>query len=258
MAQLWFLAGPPLGPQIYQGVIQRLGKGEALSVLSLGSSYKEAGASLAQRIQKAASPVVLVAHGLALPVALEAARLAAPALLVLSNGPVTRLDPLSQSLGGLATWPGGAALLAQSLFRPSLWLRYLASSAGLRRLVANPYVMDRDTVATLARPALIDYRARLALANYLGSLSVGLPEPGAIACPVRLIWGEEDSIYPASEADYLYSALSDCNWERIPGGQHLHPWERPWELADRLSACLPDSPIRGIPDMDVTDAPEWV
>lgn len=253
MAQLWFLAAPPLGPQMYQGICQRIGGGIVLDSAEFSPDYRRAGQELAERIQNEKTPIVLVAHGLALPMAIMAAQHAPLALLVLSNGPITRLDPVTAALAQMASRPGGPALLSATLFQPRLWIRYLASSLGLRRLVANPYVMDRDTVATLASPALSDYATRQHLAARLSSLNTGLPDVKTITCPVRLIWGDADPLYPGYEADYIYSALSNCTWERIPGAQHLHPWERPWELADRLVACIQDLPIRSTSDKNVAD-----
>lgn len=240
MRTLWFLAGPPLGEGIYRSVIQRLGEGEARALLSEEhptDGWQERGAALAEDLKKAGE-VVLFAHGLAVPAAVEAARIAPPALLVLSNGPIRQLDPVTAALGRLASAPGGRLLLGDLLLQPALWLRFLASSAGLRRTVVNPYVMDRDTVATLASPGIQSRGARRAVASYLSSLSKGLPDASSVRAPIRLVWGDADPLYPAYEADYLDTVLGGGRHHPVAGGQHFHPEERPWYLAEQLQEAL--------------------
>ena len=65
-----------------------------------------------------------------------------------------------------------------------------------------------------------------------------LPDPRALTCPVSVIWGDADPLYPAAEADYLTSAIRGQPYVPIPGGQHLHPEERPWELAEAIERCI--------------------
>jgi pimeloyl-ACP methyl ester carboxylesterase len=237
MPSLWFLTAPPLGPELFRTTISRLQEGKADSILDPAfpkHGLKERAAAIATRLEP---DTLLVAHGLAVPAAILAATLVPPARLVLSNGPITRLDSISAGLARTARLPGGKALLSQ-LFRPSLWLPYLASSAGLRRAVINPYVMDRDTVATLAGPEIATAAHRKAIASYLASLYSGLPDPRQVRCPISIIWGDADPLYPASEADYLDSVLGGKGYIAIAGGQHFHPEERPWELAEAIQSCI--------------------
>lgn len=232
---IWLMAGPLPGSGMFRVVLQRLNAGERCEWLHPEApGWAEAAARLAGQL--ALCPrTVLVAHGLAVPVAIAAARLSPPARLVLSNGPISRLDPVTAALSRMAA-PGGR-LLAQAL-RPALAIPLMASSAGFRRLVSNPYVMDRDTIATLCGAALAQPAWRRALTGFLQSLQT-LPDPAGLACPVTLLWGDEDPLYPASEADYMDSLYGGGNHIRLPGAQHFHPEERPWAFADALLA-LPE------------------
>jgi hypothetical protein len=249
MAALWFLSGPPLGEGIYRGVIQKVGRGEARPLLSEQhptDGWRERGAALADDLRKAGD-VVLFAHGLAVPAAIAAAQLQAPRLLILSNGPIRRLDPVAAALSGLAATPGGRFVLGDLLFQPPLWLRYLSSSAGLRRTVVNPYVMDRDTVATLALPGIQRRAGRQALTSYLRSLRAGLPDVRGLPSSTYAIWGDSDPLYPAYEADFLDASLGGGHHLPILGGQHFHPEERPWELAEQLETLLRREGLQGSP-----------
>ena len=42
-----------------------------------------------------------------------------------------------------------------------------------------------------------------------------------------LLWGDEDRLYPPTAVDSVRHLLPHVTHERIPGGQHLHPAERP-------------------------------
>lgn len=243
-----FVAGPPAGDALFREAIRRLGCGEARPVVDPASptdGWRERGAALASAL--GARPTVLVAHGLAVPAAVAAALEAPPVALVLSNGPITRVDPVAAALARLASAPGGRALLERALLRPGAWLRWLASSVGLRRAVVNPYAMDRDTVALLCGPGVATPEARRATAAYLASLAEGLPDASALTCPVLLAWGDDDRLYPASEADFLAFALPGAEVRAIPGGRLFHPEERPWALADMVATLVPASRSQGRP-----------
>lgn len=229
--EVWLYAGPPFGPALFEGVVRRLGGGTAFSVVDAAvpsAGWQARGAAIATAVRAAAAPVVLVAHGLAVPAVIEALRLSAPALVLLSNGPITRLDPVSRRLAHLAPGVLGAAMF------PALWLRWLASSAGLRRAVVNPYVMDHDTVATVCGEGVATAAGRRAAATYLRSLAGGLPELPGPGAPVRLIWAEDDRLYPSFEADFMDAHLGGDHRVSIPGARFAHPAERPWAFADAI------------------------
>ncbi len=189
---------------------------------------------IAARVDSADGPVVLVAHGLAVPAVTRASALAGANLrhVVLSNGPVTRLDPFTRAFAG-----AGPALSAA--LHPALFLRWLASSAGLRRAVCNPYIMDRDTIDAICGPLVARGSDRAAVAQYLRSLSP-LPAFRSPPVPTTFAWGDDDALYPLSEADTADAIAGGGRVRAIPGGRYVHPEERPWALADLVvEACAP-------------------
>lgn len=216
-------------------MIDRLGSGFAVPLIdpeAPNDGWQERGRALAIAAQ--GKRVVLVGHGLAVPAVIAAAEAGEFEAVVLSNGPVTRLDPITAFVARLARAPG----FSETLLRPGIWLRWLRSSAGLRRAVVNPYVMDRDTTAALAGPLIANAASRSALAAYLASLSGPLPDPRFIATRLWTIWGDGDPAYPAYEADYAISKSPAGRHRCVPGGQHFHPEERPWAMADLLAAVM--------------------
>lgn len=233
---LLLLAGPPTTGALWREVVNRLGDGDPRGVVDPAHpTWEAAGAALAA--EPGFARRVVVAHGLAVPVAVSAALQVPPRLLILSNGPLRRLDPVSSALSALAASPAGG-LLEQIVFRPRVLVRLLASSAALRRSVVNPYVMDRDTVAMLCGPLVADPAARGALRIFLKSLGTGLPDVGLLTCPVFLVWGDADALNPASEADWLDARLGGGRRVDVPGGRLFHPEERPWAIADAIATIL--------------------
>lgn len=240
MARIWMYAGPPFDGGIFRSCRDRLGEGETRYVLDpahADDGVEQRAAAIAAELAATDEPVVLVGHGLAVPAVIGAAIRVKPAALVLCNGPITRLDPITRGLSTLARTPGGRVLLSRIVLHPGLWLRYLASSAGLRRAVINPYVMDRDNVAALAGSTVATQEDRVAITSYLRSLGEGLPDVRALSVPTWLVWGDADRLYPAYEADYVRSNVSNVRWIEVAGGQFAHPDERPWELAEHLGAA---------------------
>jgi len=224
--------------------VNRLGAGELRSVLDSGApelGWRERGELLAREIGEL--PTVVIAHGLAVPAAIAAALRRPPAALVLSNGPIRRLDAVTAAFARLVSSRPGAAVFEHGALRPRAWLGWLASSAGLRRAVVNPYVMDRDTVAALCGPLVASPADRRALTSYLRSLR-DLPDATSLRCPVLLLWGDRDPLYPPEEASFLEAALPGAEHLAVPGGQHVHPEERPWETADRVDRWLRDHGLR--------------
>ena len=240
------MAGPLPGAGLFKTVLQRLqSKGQAGQIVEWlspeAAAWPEAADRLAQELRRG-PPGALVAHGLAVPVALAAAKIAPPARLILSNGPISRLDPVSAKLSRAAQGP--AAPLLAALLHPALSVPAMASSAGFRRLVVNPYVMDRDTIATVAKPSLQQAAWRAALVRFLASLHT-LPDPADLACPITLIWGDSDPLYPASEADDLDARYGGGHHVRVPGAQHFLIEEHPWAFADALLALPELQPVSG-------------
>lgn len=241
--EVLLVTAPPGSGRLWDAVSARLrSRGTPVRVFDLfdpvptDPSFEGVAGRLAAQIEPTTA---LVGHGAAAPVAWRAAALRAPALLVLSNGPTHRLDPVLAALGRMCVLPG---LAAATVLRPAIIQRWLASSAGLRRAVVNPYVMDRDTVVAISEPYLRSPEHRRALATFLHDLARAVEHLPTLDVPVMLIWGEADPLYPPAHADLARRRLHVVADVRIPGGHHMHPVERPWELADAVHAQMGPRP----------------
>jgi hypothetical protein len=238
---LWLFAGPPFAGTQYREVVTRLrelrptGRVECVAVSEAGAGWEDSAASLAVRV---AEGDILFAHGLAVPVACGVAAARGLGALVLSNGPLRALDPVSSAVVALARAPGFGALA----FRRRPWLTWLASSGGLRRAVNNPYAMDRDTVATVCGPLVHSGEASGALRRWLSSLDRGWPDPAQLEVPLRLLWGDNDRLHPLSEADRVDAIRGGGCIVVQPGGRFAWPEEMPWALADHLLAAWGGGP----------------
>ena len=220
------VSGPPVGASIFRNVQRRLAPRRSLSVelLESGATSMHELVELLQAVVDEIAPEIVYAHGLGVPLALQVAA----DHVVISNGPVTRADPVVRGIARM-----GAGLIAKSVLRPGFAKRWLSSSGGLRRTVVNPYVMDRDIVVMLTEPVLKDASSRRTAAAWLAQVPGSVPVASAKAAKISAIWGDYDPLYPLSEAQAL---VEPQRLEIIPGGRHFHPEERPWETADRLLA----------------------
>lgn len=240
------LTGPPFSATLWTEVGRRLeGRGVKTEAIDLFDPAPETATipalavRLANHIFAASGPVALVAHGSALPIALAAAGRLAPDLLVLANGPLQGPDPITRALG-LALRP--TALAARTALHPALFLRWLWSSAGLRRAVVNPYVMDRDTVVAICGPLFRTAAHRQGIARYLQELRGTVDVPQPLPTPTLLAWGDDDALHPLEGARQLCETRPGVELHPIPGGRFLHPVERPWFLADLVADRLLSSP----------------
>ncbi len=235
--RVWLLAGPPFSAAQYRATQARLHalrpelEVEAVAVSTLGSGWEEAAASLAARV---AEGDVVYAHGLAVPVACGLAARTRLGGLLLGNGPLRRLDALTDTALRVAALPGAGALL----FRESVWLWWLRSSVGLRRAVNNPYAMDRDTVATICGDLVASPAASVALRNWLLSLRQPWPDPASLPRPVALLWGDNDRLHPLSEADEIDAVRGGGCITVQAGGRFAWPEEMPWALADAVLSAV--------------------
>jgi pimeloyl-ACP methyl ester carboxylesterase len=171
--------------------------------------------------QIAAHPgCTLVAHGTAVPLACAVAAQQPPAGLILSNGPI---GPMSAAARGL--------LRPLRALPPRAVLRWLSSSAGLRRTVVNPYVWEHDTVVTVCGPLFGTSDALHLTRSFLSHVPEWAQDQAIIPPNTGLIWGTSDSIFPASQQDFGPNMPPIIP---IEGAAHFHPLERPWETADRV------------------------
>ena len=212
MLSIWFIAGPPFDATLWSHTatrLQSLGlntKCHALLRHGAGDLASEA-QCLATAIEDSEDDVVLVGHGTALPLALEVAQTVSLKGLVLTNGPIDHPDRFTQSLCGLAKLPYP---FANVLFHPSISIRVLASSLGLRRTVVNPYVMEHDTVVAICGPILADPEIRQRAQTYLRSIDLSQKYTGQTSTPTLICWGDSDWVTSRN-----YSILSQKNDPKI-------------------------------------------
>jgi pimeloyl-ACP methyl ester carboxylesterase len=226
MPNFLFLAGPPTGALLWNAVLERIesrgATASAIDILTLGEGCESPADwvhQLTQRLQ-AGSPSVLVAHGTAVPLALHAAAAAPPAGLVLTNGPLGPMTPTMRTM-----------CRSLRMLGPKAVLKLLASPAGLRRTVVNPYVWDYDTVVTICGPLFEDPGCRTLTRGFLGALSEWTESPASTTAPTAHIYGDSDRLLSPYNADHVESWAT---LQTIEGGHHYHPLERPWEIADRV------------------------
>ena len=235
MISFLLVTGPPFDAPLWSSVASRIrDKNHSVSTFSMlqagDGSLDNESALLAQKIFEERSPVVLIAHGTAIPAAIDACQKVSPAALILSNGPLRDEDFFTR---GLIHWANLPALFTEKILSPNRMLNVMASSIGFRRLVVNPYVMDHDTTVTVCGPIFQTQERRHRMRSYLRSLAKfdwKTPLPNT---PTILLWGNSDNLTTSKIKTFLDSTPSTFEYEAIPGGRYLHPIERPWELADR-------------------------
>ncbi|MAY80961.1 MAG: hypothetical protein CL930_09285 [Deltaproteobacteria bacterium] len=238
MFKTLFIAGPPFDVSLWDQVSTRMEKHgylcESVPLLVDGNgSIHEEAERVAHHIKESTNPTILVAQGSALPVAVSASAISKPTGIVITNGALGRTDPLTRAMCAAAHLPH---LMFNQMFSPDIVLRWLRSSAGLRRAVVNPYVMDHDTTVAICGPIFEDKMKRKRLQRYLQNLSEEAAKTPRLTSKTLICWGDSDPINPV-----LKSPLTDSNdalltRDIVPGGKYLHPVERPWEIADRIDA----------------------
>ena len=241
MTTLLLVAAPPASSAMWNDVTRRLAhhglRARAIELWDptpADPTVDGLAQRLVEEILGTDGEVILVAHGTALPIARAAAARTPVAGLVLTNGPVEELD-LPPGRWRLARSPRA---LAATLLQPAAWTRWLASSAGMRRTVVNPYVMDRDTVVALTAPYTASAAHRESAARFLRDLrSIAQPDAPQTDRSL-LVWGDEDPLYPASLCDVARAGIPGIEVVEVPGGQHFHPIERPWYIADLVAEWM--------------------
>ena len=223
-----FVTGPPTSGEVFQRVQERLEPRQSIAIDGLmepGEFEPEAYSRELKKLCEAEGIKVVVAHGLAVPLVLDS-DLDGLELLILSNGPLSRLDPYTKALSKIP-----CTIMRKVILQPQVFNKWLASSVGLRRAVVNPYVMEQDTVEFLSKPYLESSEARYQTNRWIKSLPEKLPVELPSDTKVVAIWADKDFLYPPKEIEQFQGI--EIFW--VSGGRFLHPQERPWELGD---ACL--------------------
>ncbi|MEC7984098.1 MAG: hypothetical protein VX278_02970 [Myxococcota bacterium] len=226
--KIHLLTGPPFGKKLWEDCAKRLSQlGYQIEIISLferTGSLEEELKFMHENIQ---SEDVCLSHGLANPVLMQFSSQSPAQLIAFSNGPIDSLDIVTRSFVRLPSF------LQKIYLHPKIAHRYLHSSLGLRRLVVNPYVMERDTVVALCS-GLQDATTRshyIKGIKHIMNLEKGFQSQAANHLA---IWGDEDLLYPSKVASKLQNKIPNLKRIDIPGGKFLHPIERPWAIADVL------------------------
>jgi hypothetical protein len=242
----FLVTAPPFSARLFDEAASRLGLKAAVVAPELFGSHSRNGRfdSLVEQLtgllRTAPKGTILLGHGLALPLVRAAAEQVPSLLLVLTNGPLVRLDPISAGIAAMARRPSGAAIAARTLLHPSFLTAWMASSLGLRRCAVNPYVMDRETVARWIS-SWSDLPDRRSFLRYLGDLTPSRIDRGGLAADTRLFWAESDLLYPAAEVERFRQRRNPGIHVTVPGARMGFPEETPWILADFLSDLLAGS-----------------
>ena len=235
MISFLFVTGPPFDAPLWDAVVRRIrNHGHSASAVEMfdggdGSIDFESN-RLAERILTTKRPIVLVAHGTAVPAAIEACRKLQPDGLVLSNGPLYHTDLFTRLL---IRWAKLPAAVTQKVVSPKRSMSFLASSMGLRRLVVNPYVMDHDTTVMVCGPIFASTARFDRMRSYLKTLMNFDWTNAPADVPILVCYGDDDPISTRNIEHFLNKNQSNIETIPVPGGRYLHPIERPWELADR-------------------------
>ena len=225
MTTIICVSGPPFHSTMWSQVEKRL-EANGLTTESWSLFGTDTGnfqtelSALVARLDDVMEPVVLVGHGLANPLVIAATVAENVSGIVLSNGPLSHPGRWTS----IVNWVGRTPV--------HLTMAWLRSSAGLRRLVVNPYVMDRDTTVAVCGPIIEDKHRRRCMRQYLASIEWSAPKPGT---KVLLCRGDSDPLTCRNNEFFINSFDGDVTQDPVPGGRMLHPLERPWELADRVA-----------------------
>jgi len=230
------LAGPPVSALLYRHLLGPLGRAGFSLIMPDLFHPPEADCSIEGIVDRLSTLIppdaIVVSHGLALPIAMGLSRAASIQGLVVLDGPLERLDFISNQVCRLAQRM--PFMLKHVLFRPSIFVPLLASSVALRRAVINPYVMDRDIVAMLVAPNIATAEHREKMAEYMASIrTIGgkWPDPGV---PVLMLWGASNPLYPPPDSPSGALSGADVEAKALAGATLFHIEEQPWKVADAV------------------------
>jgi len=237
MFTILLVAGPPFDSPMWGDVQRRLEthglKTRCWTVLnSATGNFEDEADMLAAEIEGSDESLILLAHGTALSLVVAAAQKHPPAGIVLTNGAIGDSDLFGRGLRMLARAPGP---LTSALFSDKVALPFLASSVGLRRAVVNPYVMDHDTTVAVCGPILSHPERRTKMRNFFKTNEMKGWNPNNPPVKTLLCWGDSDPLTSRSYSIFMKTKPDKVEVSTILGGRFLHPIERPWEVADRVS-----------------------
>ena len=236
------IAGVPFDGSFWEQVQHRLThhgiESDTWTICQNGGTFSSERTALHTYLTEGGFDTV-VAHGLSAPLLIDLLgdlmATSTSLRIVLSNAFLTTDVGLSQwVLPQIWRIP---CTIKQQLLRPNFTLPFLASSAVFRRLVVNPYVMDRATINKFCQKLLSSKEYRTSLCSYFRDLEKwSMPTLTAEqlnSMELHAIWGDGDLLFPIEQIETL-NIKGHTSTEVIEGGAHFHPIERPWSIADAL------------------------
>lgn len=251
------IAGPPTSSLLFRHLAAPLRQEGVALTLAEPFDPAPSGRADLQGLVERLAPVVpdgatVLVHGLALPIGFELLRRTGAAGLVVLDGPLERLDPVSAAAARSCRV---APALMQTLLRPAIAVPLLASSLGLRRAVVNPYAMDRDIVAMLTAPLIATRARRAAVVEYLGSISRIGPPWSVGGKRVLALWSSSDLLYPLPHDMSRLVADGELSAISMAGARFLSVEEQPWAVAASVVRWVREGSPTGDCDKDVVVSP---
>lgn len=145
-------------------------------------------------------------------------------------------------LGKLAKIPGSGLMLTQTMrFEP-----FLRSPLGFGSL--NAHRQPTELLRSFLEPLIHDRAVRrdamkfFAAADPRDTLAAAANLPG-LDIPALLVWGEDDTLFPMSDAHRLRDALPDADLVVVPDAKTFVPLDQPDAVADAIAAFVAARPI---------------
>lgn len=98
-----------------------------------------------------------------------------------------------------------------------------------------------DWIEPLANPAIRRDLAKFARAVHPRALLDAASRFGAFTGPVRIVWGEADSMFRLKLGRQLAEAFPHATMTTVPGGRTFLPLDHPDEVAGEIAAAIQDA-----------------
>lgn len=146
-------------------------------------------------------------------------------------------------LGRLAKLPGASIPLAQSMrFSP-----VIRSPLGFGSLTADP--LPIDLLRSWLRPLITDRAVRQDAMKFFAAADpkdtlAAAARFGELDLPTLLVWGEDDTLFPMSDAERLRDALA-AELVTVPGAKTFVSLDQPEAVATAISTWVAAHPLTG-------------
>ena len=181
---------------------------------------------------------VIVAHGSAIPFVADIAQNVLPHKSNIQNFLCSKQWSVARCRYNSAVLYQFAENASVFACHFSIFKTFLASSIAFRRLVINPYVMNSDMIVALCSPVFSNRQKTQKCIEYINDYSNSFPIDIPHDFPTLLCWGTMDVRYPMTSLTSFETQRNHIQRKDIEGGQHFHPIERPWAIADEITSWI--------------------